>query len=252
VTDTAANSPSPAAVHIDRWPAVSIGIAFFILCSTLAGICWWAAGPTLGLFLGPPALLALVIPQVVSATGRARHRWLIFVLATFATGIIWFAALPGIAGANARQVISCVIILAAFNLSLIGLTDALLWSGIRPTPAAAAITFIFLVWLTWPIWLSAHLAGHWGESIANSLVLPHPLFAMTAVLHFDLWDHYPFMYSTLSTLNQDVPYRVPPSIWPSVKFHAIPGALIILSHPLVARHANRKKLNRQDTKTPRQ
>jgi hypothetical protein len=235
VTDTVVNSPSPAVDQIDRWPAVGAGIAFFAICSGLAAVCWWAAGPTLGLFLGPPAFLALLLPQVVSVTGRARHRWLVFLLATVSTGLIWFAALPGIAGANARQVGACVIILAALNLLLVGLTDALLWSGIRPTPAAAIVTMICLAWLTWPIWLSAHLAGHFGESIANSLVCAHPLFAMNAVLHFDLWDHYPLMYSTLSSLNQDVPYRVPHSIWPSVFVQALPGAVLLLLHPLFAR-----------------
>jgi hypothetical protein len=197
-------------------------------------------------------LLAIVLPQAVSVSGRAGQRWLIWLLATIAPAIIWFTALPGMDDINARQVGQCVIILAALNLLLIGLTDALLWSGIRPTAAAALTTTLFLIWLTWPIWLSSHLGGRYGESAASWLVWAHPLFAINATLkHFDAWDHTGLMYSTLSVLNQDVPYRIPQSIWPSVSLHAGPAALVLLAHPIFARHALKKKLNRQDAKTPR-
>jgi hypothetical protein len=233
-----------------RGPAVGLAFAIFLLSATLAGICWLAAGPTLGLFLGPPALLCILIPQTVSVTDRAIHRWAIWLLATLGTAIIWYSALPDIVGTNARQVGLCVIVLSALILLLVAATDALLWSGIRPTAAAAWITVLCLIWLSWPIWLSGHLTGHLGETIANRLVYAHPLFAINAALHFDLWDHYPFMYSTLSSLNQDVPYRIPPSIWPAVIVQGAPAAALLLIHPAFARQLAKRKLNRQGAKTP--
>jgi hypothetical protein len=227
---------------------MAFAVLFFLLCLLLVSNCAWAAGRTLGLFLGPPALFGILLPQTVSVLGRASQRWMVWLLACLAPAIIWFFALPGMPGTNARQVAFSLIILSSFNLLLIALTDALLWSGIRPTAAAALVTLISLAWLSWPIWLSGHLAGRAGASIANDLVWAHPLFAMNATLHpFDSWDHYPFMYSTLTTLNQDVPYRIPQSIWPAVLIHAIPAVVILSLHPLLAREI---KLNRQGAKTP--
>lgn len=231
---TASDAATPLPDTAGAAPAVGFACALLAFSAALAGICWLAAGPTLGLFLGPPALLCIAVPQIVSVIGRARHRWSTWFFTALGIAIVWYVALPDIVGANARQVGLCVIVLAAFNLALVAVTDALIWSGIRPTAAAAWITLLFLIWLTWPIWLSGHLGGHLGEAVANRLVYAHPLFAINAALHFDLWDHYPFMYSTLSSLNQDVPYRIPPSVWPAVILHAAPAAIILIVHSTIA------------------
>jgi hypothetical protein len=209
------------------WPAVLIALGIFILCGALTGVAWWAAGPTLGLFMAPPALLAIVMPQIVSVISRAWQRWAVWLLASIATPLVWFIALPDMPGNNARQVSGCAIVLSAFVLLLIGLTDGLIRSGIRPTASAAVVTIFSLLWLTWPIWLSGHFKGYAEETLTSQLVWAHPLFAMNAVL-FDQWDRYQIMYSTLSSLNQDVPYNIPGSIWPAVLMHAVPGAILLL------------------------
>ena len=99
-----------------RGSALGLALAMLAASAVLAGICWLTAGQTLFLFLGPPALLCIFIPQIASVLGRAKHRWAVWLLATLGTAIIWYSALPDIPGINARQVGQCVIVLAALDV----------------------------------------------------------------------------------------------------------------------------------------
>ncbi|MBV8782137.1 MAG: hypothetical protein JO353_12140 [Phycisphaerae bacterium] len=124
---------------------------------------------------------------------------------------------------------ACVAILCAQALLMIGLISTLR----EPTIVVVAS----LLWLSWPVWLSVHLAGH--EQWATSLAAVHPLLAINGqLLDQAIWTERPLMYGW-TALNQDVPYAIPTTIVTCVAFNGILAVLLIacpiLAGPLVSR-----------------
>jgi len=83
-----------------------------------------------------------------------------------------------------------------------------------------------LAWLTWPVWMSPWIAGR--DELVGALVRPHPPLAVNGVLvgEAGMWHQRQFAYH-LTTLDQDVPYVLPTSVWPAVLLHGIVGGVCL-------------------------
>lgn len=208
-----------------QWPR-SHFVAPFLLSLFVTGLCYFASGPTLGLFFGTFFVAAMIVsPLQQTGTQPA----LILFGTCAGAAIVWFASAtqPDI------YFIDCVkslVVLAAWVLALMGLGNALRAARCGPTAAAAVTVFLSLAWLTWPVWLSGALETSHGQQIVDLLVPAHPLFAVNAVMkQFGAWDHYPAMaYPRLTVLNQDVTYQQPGSIILAVLLHAAIGAGLLI------------------------
>jgi hypothetical protein len=149
-----------------------------------------------------------------------RLAWVPAASVVLGASAIWLASARA-ADVSVLEWFRCVLVLAGFVTVLAGI--ALLFRSFKlPAPLASALTVVpALLWLTWPVWLSPWLT----EPLASWLVPAHPGFAINSVLkHLGTWDHAPIAYSTLTVLDQDVPYHLPPTILPSVVLHAMIGA----------------------------
>jgi hypothetical protein len=198
----------------------------FLLSLVATALCYYAAGPTLGLFFGTFFMIAMIVPPLQqSDTG-----WL-----SILVGVCAAAALVWIAAATQPDVylsdcFKSLIVLVAWTLALLGIGRLLRVARIDPTLAAAITLLLALAWLTWPVWLTPAIETSHGQTIVDLLVPAHPLFAINGVMkHFGAWDHYPALaYPTLTVLNQDVSYRQPSSIIPAVVLHSLLGLGLLL------------------------
>jgi hypothetical protein len=122
---------------------------------------------------------------------------------------------------TASEWLRCVMVLGTYAFALTGFTT-LLAAARFPGPIAAGITiFLFLAWLTWPVWLSLWMT----QRMADWLTPANPLLAINGVVkHLGAWDRAPIAYRSLTVLNQDVPYHLPTSIIPAVLLHLVIGA----------------------------
>lgn len=191
-----------------------------LVISALATLwCRWMTGASLGLFLGTLLLIALCTPQLVLSV-PIRFTWVPTTSIVLGAGAIWLASAPA-ADVSVLEWIRCALVLAGLVTALAGIA-LLLRSFNLPAPLASALTVLpALLWLTWPVWLSPWLT----EPLASWLVPAHPGFAINSVLkHLGTWDHAPIAYSTLTVLDQDVPYHLPTTIVPSVVLHVLIGA----------------------------
>ena len=201
-------------------------IAPFLLSLCATGLCYFAAGPTLGLFFGSFFVAAMIVPPLQQTAADAR---------TIGVGVcIGDSGRVG-CGLNAAGCLRFR--LPQKSPGSPGLGHRAAWPGqtgacraARRTPAVAATLLIALAWLTWPVWLTAALETSHGQTIVDLLVPAHPPF-----LHqwrnetLRRWDHYPALaYPTLTVLNQDVSYRQPTSIFPAVLLHAALGLAFLL------------------------
>jgi hypothetical protein len=175
-----------------------------------AALCYLAAGTSLGFYVGPVALLALMLPPLVAGE-RDPVRSLIIAAATLdGIGLAWLIA--AVAGqATLLQWLACYVTVAAFASSLWGLTSLL--------RSATIVTLIALTWLTWPVWMPTTLSS----TAAAWLAPAHPLLAINHVMiDLGVWTQQRLMYR-ITTLGQDVPYTLPRSIGPCVLVHALIG-----------------------------
>jgi hypothetical protein len=119
-------------------------------------------------------------------------------------------------------------VLTAYVFALAGVSAALQRTRL-PFPLPSTLTtFLFALWLTWPIWLSPHLAGR--DVLVGRLVAAHPLMAIDGAISTGdtalgpPWTERPLMYNELSILNQDVPYALPGTVAWAVMLHLGIGA----------------------------
>lgn len=216
VNGTVSRVPSPRA----QWRASEL-IAPFLLSLCAAGLCYFAAGPTLGLFFGTFFVAAMIVPPLQQTGADARA---ILIGVCVGAAVVWAAAStqPDVYFSDCTK---CMLVFAAWVTALLGFGQLARAARIGAVPAAAMTLLAALAWLTWPVWLTAALETSHGQAIVDLLVPAHPLFCINGVLrHFGAWDHYPALaYPTLTVLNQDVSYRQPGSIFPAVLLHLMFG-----------------------------
>jgi hypothetical protein len=187
-----------------------------ILSIVTTALCYAAAGDSLGFWLGPIALCALIVPPLV-ARQPDRLR-VLFEAGAVVDGVavVWLIVALVSPQATRLQWLMCCLVLLAFAWALWGLT--------RVLRSAAVVTTIALAWLTWPVWMSP-----WVTASAAAWLAPaHPLLAINHVMaNLGVWTQQRLMYP-YTALGQDVPYAMPRSIWPCVLVHGIVGLMALL------------------------
>ena len=199
-----------------------LAVIFPLILSTLAGLfCYFAAGISLGLFLGGILVAGLITGPLVAA----EMTWLGRSLAV--AGII-----HGIAGAWLFATIKADLDLGLWTASYLtlismvfamaGLTALLRRVGLGRIGSGALVTAMTLAWLTWPIWLSPALHGRRGEQVVSWLVPAHPIFAINGVLrpHFGAWWAEQGIAYNLTNLSDDIAYGVPDNVLKCVLLNA--------------------------------
>ncbi len=190
----------------------------------LGFLCWWAAGESLGLFLGGLGMVAIAGPSMaVREQGWMRR---LVAMGCVVDGI----AIAWLGHAKVWEWMQCYLVLAAFGAFLLGLIELCYRVGLRETVAAAVAVVTGTVWLTWPVWAAKAIEGERGQSVARALIAVSPTFAINhAVREMGIWSERPIAYRVMN-LNQTVAYQLPTSVWPCVALHiAIGGALLLVS-----------------------
>jgi hypothetical protein len=167
-----------------------------------AMICFLITRTSLNLFLGSILLAAILTPALCTKSERIP----ITVLAiTIGFAIVWLLALGSI---SLITWIKCVLILASFVAAMAYAVELLRSCRVHPTAASAIVTIASLAWLTWPIWFNG-----------SGPVTIHPIFAMnSACREMGIWTEQNIAYH-LTSLGQDIAYRLPSSVAPMVFTH---------------------------------
>jgi hypothetical protein len=200
----------------------------FVLSLVLTFGCYLAAGPSFGLYLGGLTLAMVLAPPLVMAY-RPRIEQLIAAASLVdGVGVVWLVAMFR-SDLTFAQWLSAYVLLAACTLAVTGLAALLLRLLGRPEPATALIVLFAMLWLTWPIWLSAWIDHPVVVRAIGWLAPVHPLLAMNGLLlHLGVWGEWPMMYK-LTSLGQDVPYSLPSSVAISAAFHFLFGGALLLA-----------------------
>lgn len=193
-----------------------------LLSGGAAGLCHWAAGNSLGLYLGMLAVaLALSAALTVAEAGWRRQ------LVALGGGVLGIAIVLLIAGGiTVMEWAKVVLVLGAFALSMGGMAAGLARWRIHPAIAAAAPTLLGALWLTWPVWAAPQLVGEARQTLVARLVSPHPLFAINGALlraHPEPWAQYRLAYKW-TNIGDDIPYHLPHSVLPCVALHGLIAA----------------------------
>ncbi|HZK81337.1 MAG TPA: hypothetical protein VFC46_09730 [Humisphaera sp.] len=185
--------------------------------------CYAVSGVSLGLFFGPILLVTFLAPGLAMAEDATIPRLIACAGLTLGIALIWLIS----GNLSAFDAVRCIGVLAAYIFALAGLAAFLSRLGMGPTYPAAIAVVIGFAWLTWPVWLCPWLDGRRAESIAHVLAVAHPLMAINGVLfdRFNIWDRYMMSYQQLTTLNQDVFYTLPKTIFWMVAVHGVVGAI---------------------------
>jgi hypothetical protein len=194
----------------------------FLISATVTAWCWFVVGAGFGLFLGALLLTACYTPGLVLAETK-NWPWLAALGAACGVSITLGIA-TAFVDVSLLEWLQCSLVLASFIAALAGLTLSLAALRLPASLVATAVVPLALLWLCWPVWMS-----HWlNQSIVNWLVPAHPWFAINSVIkHLSpgTWDRAQIAYRSLTVLNQDIPYRLPGTIWPAVGVHLVIGAI---------------------------
>ena len=217
--------PARAAPHAAAVPfALSLapGVASYV-----------ATGPSLGLYFAGVILATLLTPPLVLAHDTNLRRVFAGGAVVDAVALVWLVAAMR-SETTLLGWLACYLVLVAFAFALAGIALALSRCRVNRAAASAIAVTLGLLWLTWPVWLSPHLAGTRGTAAAAWLVPAHPAFAINGALpQFEAWDRQRIAYQRLTNLNQDVFYTMPRSVTASVLVHATLGAMALLLARLV-------------------
>src|SRR4051812_25904489 len=193
-----------------------------VLAAGMTLLCFSAAGASAGTFFGGVAFAVVITPPFVAAEQSLRDRLLVAAAVFAGVGLAWLLPLrdPYV---TLRHWATAAAVLAAVIAAVAGVVVAFRAARLPPSFAAALTIVVFALWLTWPIWLSPHLAGR--TTLAHTLAVAHPLFAIDHALS-ELgppWTERTLMYNQLSVLNQDVSYTLPTTIVWAMLLHSAVG-----------------------------
>lgn len=220
MTTSLSDSPLQPRALLRYLPVFGIAVAVMALG-------WYAAGPTLGLFFAGVFVVSLVVPPLAATESTLLRRLLAGGAVVDGVGVVWLIAVFTPALSFGQWVIGYLLV-AMYASSLVCLVHLLVQWRIVPFVASALVMLIAWAWLLWPVWLSPVMSA----GLADILTPTHPLMALNALLpHLGLWSEQAGTIYHLTTLNQDVPHRLPDSAWAAVVFHAMLalGASLIAS-----------------------
>jgi hypothetical protein len=201
-------------VHPRRHDWIHIGIPA-VLAGGFVILTWLLTGLSLAVFFSGILAATLLIPSVSQRPLGAHLLCAAGILD--AVGIIWLASLvqPEI---TFWTWLNCYLLLIAWGMMLLALSR--LFRAI-PLFSASAIVWTIglgLLWLSSPVWLSDVLVQH--PRWITPLVHTHPLLSLNGqLIELGFWTHRPLAYQVLS-LGQDVPYTLPPRVWPAIVGYA--------------------------------
>jgi hypothetical protein len=205
-------------------PFARLAIPFlkFILPAAATLLCYLAAGPTLGLFIGGFFVATFFAPLAPF-------------IATIAIAAVWLIAVPTHTLGQWTQLTAA---LAAYGFFLYSVSRLAARFHLPNNMAHSLSILIGLAWLTWPLWLSPHLSS---SSLIQSLTNLHPPLVANGVLRNEPpWTEKTVAYQ-LTNLNQDIPISLPTSAANCVGFFAVAGLIFLAA----ARFRVRSSENRQ-------
>ncbi len=189
----------------------------FLLAVGAMMLCWYAAGVTLGLFFGGVFVVTLMAPPLAASRQTLLSRLLAGGAAVDGVGLVLLAT----AFTSSITLLQCLVaylVIAIYAASLICLVHLLTQWRVAPLVAGALVMLVAWAWLLWPIWLSVVLTNN----LAALLTPTHPLMGINALLrHLGLWSEQAGTIYHLTTLNQDIPHRLPANAWPTIVFHTM-------------------------------
>lgn len=198
------NAPGPATDPAASARAPLHGPILAGILSALAmAACYFATGPTLGLFFGGFFVAAFLTPMAaLSPRPTLGVCTLVCVIS-----LAWSIALLK-TDDTLGQLAQLVLVLMSFSFAL-GTTSVLFKSLRLSASAANAIVIVIsLAWLTWPVWLSPELPSI-SPRLVQMLVNVHPpLVANGVLVNEPPWTEQTWAYQ-LTNLNQDVAINLP-------------------------------------------
>jgi len=222
-------------------PNENAGIAGYlpliVISSAASAACWWAAGDSLGLFIGGLLIATFLVPPIVLQNPTIGTTSLGFALVLLPITIVWFGAV--MKGADPfSQWAACVLVLACYAVPIAGFSLLLARAGIPPIFASAIAVILGLLWLAWPIWLCNFLLSSGHDSLAAHLVTLSPPLTINGILTGEpAWTERSLAYH-LTNLNQDIPIVLPSSPWTCAAAHCAIG--LILGSLALVPHRNGK------------
>ncbi len=203
---------------MSRSAMVRAAVGPFMVMATLCAAAWGAMGSGIDFFAATLLLATMAAPIVAGADRSPWTSALATAAMVDATGLAWLAAVIG-GPVGWTPWLGCYAILTAWSAGLWGLSRVAT-RAIGSGFAGPTVATLGLAWLTWPIWLSAHLSGQWTG--VTWLVRLHPWLAMNTLLApaTGVWSEQPFAYHW-TNLNQDLPYSLPTPAWAIGVFTAV-------------------------------
>ncbi len=216
--------------------ALRIAMPGILVAGLLATICLIQTGASLGTFICGLVIVAAMVPAI----SLAHRTWTVRLIAcssvTDTIGITWLV-IVFISPVTVWQWLGAYIAMLSFAMSLAGMAWMLASFRIDRFIAATITSIVGFAWLSWPIWLSAHLEGDWGTRLAGWLVFAHPVFSINALLSppLEVWTQMPMMYR-LTALGQDIAYQLPGGVGWCIAIHTMIGAIgiFIATRPTAA------------------
>jgi hypothetical protein len=197
------------------------GVGGLVAGLAAAGVCYWAAGASLGVFIGGVVFASILGPGFFLSEEGWWKRFAAAGGVVDGVAVVWLvAALRGTP--TVGEWADCYVLLAAYVAALCAVAALLERAGVTRVGAAAGAVVLGIAWMTWPLWLAKDLAGPAGGRVVGWLVPLHPVLAMNGQLRsLEVWSHGGLAYRYLTNLGQDVAYAMPAGVWAAVVFYLL-------------------------------
>jgi hypothetical protein len=202
-------------------------VAPFVSTGALMAISWLATGPSLGLFFSGLFLAAVLTPPIVLIHRQGRGRLVPTSAILNGIAIIWLiTCFTGTI--SLLQWFDCYVVLLAWCVALTGLASFLERFRIHPVFASAITITLALLWMTWPVWLSATMRNWSRPMLVHWLVQLNPPLAINGILvHLGPWTQMPMAYH-LTDLGQNIAYALPTHGLACIVGHLLLGSTLLL------------------------
>jgi hypothetical protein len=212
--------PIPSAIR----RTLSVALAPLLLSAVAAAGIYWAAGWSLGTFIGGLLVTTLLVPLATAAHEQLRDRLLALTMTVTPIVVLWLLATCQ-TETRLSEWAGCAAVLMTYATALAGLSAALHTIRLSATVSAALTVVVGLAWLTWPIWLSRTWNGEASAPAIARWAAVHPALVIQ-IPNLGAWPEQSIAYH-LTDLNQNVSYEAPPSVWKCVLTHGIASVLLL-------------------------
>ena len=202
-------------------------LSFSLLLTVLA---YAAAQLSLGLFLAPLGIVAIIGPSLALAPRAWIDRFIAVGALLLPILVIWLVPVFQSPVAIGEYLRACLL-LGSFTFAIVSLAWAMHRLLSSPALAAAIVLVLSVAWLSWAIWAAKYLAGDERAALVDKLIWAHPVFSMNGLLRIPFpvpWVQYKFAYMH-TNIGQDIPFELPGSVWPCVVLHVAIGGVLLLA-----------------------